>query len=76
MTGFGDKIAWDLKCPHCSQKFKASLSELENDPLLTCPNCGNGIQIESGGTAKETAEAVKQIDKTWNDIVSGFKKRR
>lgn len=74
MARFGDKIPWDLDCPHCGQKFKATLRELENDPLLTCPHCENAIQIESGGTAKQTAEAVKKVEKSWNDLVAGFKK--
>lgn len=65
---FSEQIAWDIDCPHCGQKFKATAAELKDDPLLTCPHCAGKIQIESGGSTREASDALDQLNRAWDKL--------
>jgi len=68
MPGFSDKVGWDLDCPQCGKKFRATAAELKDDPQLTCPHCGQAIKIESGGSARKAADALEDLDRAWDNL--------
>jgi transcription elongation factor Elf1 len=66
-----DEITHTIPCPQCSHEITESLDRLKNDPILVCSACGQRFAIESGGTARDTADKVAELDRAWNNLIKG-----
>jgi DNA-directed RNA polymerase subunit RPC12/RpoP len=61
MVGLTDEVGWDVECPNCGKRFRATAVEIEDDPLLPCPHCGEKIKVENRGKLRKLAESLKSI---------------
>lgn len=66
-----DAVTFPIECPKCSHKTEQSAARLKDDPVIVCPSCGESFKIESGGSAREVADQLKNIDR----LLDNFGKR-
>jgi len=66
-----DEITHTFQCPQCSHEITESLARLKNDPIIVCSACGQRFAFESGGTARDTADKVAELDRAWNNLIKG-----
>lgn len=51
----------EVPCPGCRRKFKQRLRRLQDHSRITCPHCGQHIEI-SGSGADEALAALKKLE--------------
>src|ERR687891_568051 len=69
-----DELDVPIECPQCGHKTKQSLARLKNDPTFICRGCGKNIKIESGGTARQIADKINEIDRLFDNIENADKR--
>jgi transposase-like protein len=60
-----------IKCPKCGHESNYSLARLKNDPTLICASCSETFEIESGGSLRQVADQMDDIDRLFDKIVKG-----
>ena len=58
-----DEIDVPISCPYCSHESTEPLTRVKDDPILTCSACSKQFQVQSGGTARQTAYQIAKLDK-------------
>lgn len=60
-----------IDCPKCNRSISVTIKQVANEALIKC-SCGQGIQLQdSNGTNKK---AIRDINKSFKDLESAFKK--
>lgn len=68
MSKLSDEFTETFPCPHCGHQITETLARLKDDPTITCPMCGKGTKIESGGTIRETTDKLDDLDRAWDKL--------
>lgn len=66
----GDAITFPIRCPECNHETEQSVSRLKDAPILVCPACSYHFKVESGGTGRQVADQIQEIDR----LIDGFGK--
>ena len=68
-SDFANSTKFPIKCPKCGRESEHLLSALKDDPLITCPDCGQKIKLESGGTAQQAFDEIANLDRAFNNLL-------
>lgn len=75
---FGDELI-DIDCPTCNTEFQVEFSAvMEDGSSVVCPNCKQEIVLNHDETTektlKDSSDALKEFNKSMNDLEKTFKK--
>lgn len=75
---FGDQEI-DFECPECNETIQVEFSIISKDNAeIICPHCNVTIRMEHDETTEKTlrdsSEALKEFNKSLNDLEKSFKK--
>jgi transcription elongation factor Elf1 len=68
MAKLSDELTSTFPCPHCGHEITENLARLKDEDVLTCPSCGKGFRIESGGTIGKTVDQLGELDRAWEKL--------
>lgn len=57
----------EVPCPGCGRKFKQRISRLKNHSRISCPHCGNAIEL-SGQGADDTLAQLKKLEDVFKKL--------
>lgn len=61
-----------IACPSCQGGFDVSLEDARNNATVTCPSCGQDIDLKGDSAAKE----FDKVNQSLASITKGWGKRR
>ena len=64
----GDELTFAVPCPKCGHETEQAVSRLKDDPTLVCPSCSEAFKFESGGSMREVADQVDNIDRLFESL--------
>jgi len=62
-----------ITCTECDHKAEKTLRWLRSNTTLECESCGSGITFSIDQASIDTADELKEMMKTWEDIKKGTK---
>jgi hypothetical protein len=62
-----DSLTTPIECPQCGHKMNPPLTQLKNDPTLTCPR-GHRFKVQTGGSARKVADQLAKIDRQIDNL--------
>jgi hypothetical protein len=66
-----DKFEIPIECQQCHHKIVKSLRDLEDDPVLTCPECGATTKVTGGGAP---AAALDEVQRAFDKLKQAARK--
>ena len=71
MISLVDDLTFPIQCPKCGHEIEQSVDGLKDDPKLTCPYCGQSLQLQSGGSGWDIAQQLDDLDVVWDMTTKG-----
>ena len=71
MTSLVDDLTFPIQCLKCGYEIEQSVDGLKNAPKLTCPACGQSLQLQSGASGWDIAQQLDDLDVVWDMTTNG-----